>query len=148
ARAEPRHAGAPGMSGAVFPLDAGRARRRERTAGATAAATAAGDWPRTTRVLPWGVAGFMAMIFLVPFDVMTLPVHLPFNSTLDRGVVGLMVLIWLGAALAAGKFAPRFVRSPLNWAVGAFLGAAVLSVVANAHRLMLLGEFQTSLKKI
>jgi O-antigen ligase/polysaccharide polymerase Wzy-like membrane protein len=134
------------MSGAVVALPTGRERERGRER--TAVAAAAGDWPRTTRVLPWSIAGFLTMVFLVPFDVMTLPVHLPFNSTLDRGVVGAMVLIWLGAALVAGKFAPRFVRSPLNWAVGAFLGAAILSVVANAHRLMLLGEFQTSLKKI
>jgi hypothetical protein len=88
------------------------------------------------------------MVFLVPFDAMTLPVHLPFNGTLDRAVVGVMALIWIAAALAAGRFAPRFVRSPLNWAVGGFLGAAILSVAANAPRLVLLGEFQTSLKKI
>src|SRR5262249_37748883 len=116
-RPVPRPAGAPGMSGAVFPFEAGLARRRERTA----VAPAAGAGPRTTRIRPWSIAGSLAMVFLVPFDVMTLPVHLPFNSTLDRAVVGVMVLIWLGAALVAGRYAPRFVRSPLNWAVGGFL---------------------------
>lgn len=29
---------------------------------------AAADWPRTTRLLPWSIAGLIAMIWLTPFD--------------------------------------------------------------------------------
>ena len=29
---------------------------------------AAADWPRTTRLLPWSVAGLIAMVWLTPFD--------------------------------------------------------------------------------
>ena len=37
-----------------------------------AAGPATDLWPRTTRVLPWTIAAFTAMLFLVPFDAMTI----------------------------------------------------------------------------
>ena len=41
-------------------------------------------WPRTRRPLPWLFAGFLATIFLVPFDAIHLKVSLPFSSDFDR----------------------------------------------------------------
>ena len=42
-----------------------------------------GDWPRTTRVLPWMFAGFMALIWLVPFNEIELDGSLPIDLKLD-----------------------------------------------------------------
>ncbi len=33
---------------------------------------AGGDWPRTTRVMPWMIAGFLVILWLVPFNVIQL----------------------------------------------------------------------------
>ncbi len=52
------------------------------------------EWPYTTRLLPWALAGFMAMLFLVPIDAITLPIHLPVNGTLDRPVVIALAMLW------------------------------------------------------
>jgi hypothetical protein len=39
----------------------------------------AGDWPRTTRVLPWMIAAFIAMLWLVPFNQIALAASLPID---------------------------------------------------------------------
>ena len=36
------------------------------------AAARGGDWPHTTRVLPWMIAGFIVMLWLVPFNTVEL----------------------------------------------------------------------------
>src|SRR6185312_5414230 len=69
------------------------------------AAADGGTWPRTTRVLPWMLAAFLAMVWLVPFDSASLPVHLPFESKLDRVVIILMAFVWLAALLVGGRAA-------------------------------------------
>ena len=40
---------------------------------------AAADWPRTTRLLPWSVAGLIAMVWLTPFDQIQLAAGGPFR---------------------------------------------------------------------
>ena len=37
-------------------------------------------WPHTTRALPWALAGFLTMVWLVPFDSISLPVSLPLDT--------------------------------------------------------------------
>jgi O-antigen ligase len=107
-----------------------------------------GAWPRTNRVLPWLVAAFLVMLWLVPFDSASLPVHLPFESKLDRVVLIVIAFFWLAALLVGGKAMPKLRSSPLNWAVGAFLAATILSILVNANQLANLNELSLSVKKL
>jgi hypothetical protein len=80
-----------------------RARRRSPEVLARAAARHAADWPRTTRVLPWALFGFMAMIWLIPFDSVQLPVGGPIDITLDRP----FLVVLAGSATASALCAAR-----------------------------------------
>jgi O-antigen ligase len=55
-----------------------------------AATDAADIWPHTDRLLPWGVAGFITMLMLVPFDAISLPITLPMDAKLDRPVLAVL----------------------------------------------------------
>jgi O-antigen ligase len=107
-----------------------------------------GAWPHTTRVLPWMLAAFLVMLWLVPFDSASLPVHLPFESKLDRLVIIAIAFVWVAALLVGGRGMPKLRSSPLNWAVGGFLVAAVTSIVVNASHLANLDELSLSVKKL
>ena len=41
-------------------------------------------WPRTTRVLPWTLAVFIAPVWLVPFNSLELNASVAIDLTLDR----------------------------------------------------------------
>ena len=60
-----------------------------------------GDWPRTTRVLPWMLAGFIALLWLTPFHQIQLSMSMPIDMKLDRLVLPFVALLWV-LALAAG----------------------------------------------
>ncbi len=64
------------------------------------------DWPRTTRVLPWLLAGFIAMLWLVPFNTIQLAVSMPVDLKLDRLVLPFVVLAWVAAFFGGRAFAP------------------------------------------
>jgi len=106
------------------------------------------DWPHTRRILPWLIALFMGMVFLVPFDSTVLPVNLPFDLELDRIAVGVMGLVWLAVVLAGKPGAPRFHRSPVNLALGALALVAVTSVLVNLQPLANAVELSLALKKL
>ncbi|HWH99909.1 MAG TPA: O-antigen ligase family protein, partial [Propionibacteriaceae bacterium] len=109
-------------------------------------AGAAGDWPRTTRVLPWMLAAFIAMLWLVPFDSIELTASLPIDLKFDRLVLPFFVAIWLLALAAGGKAAPRVRPTWIHAAVGAFVVCAFLSVILNARELNQTLEWELSLK--
>jgi O-antigen ligase len=112
-------------------------------------APGADEWPHTRRVLPWALAGFVSMLFLVPFDAITLPVHLPVNSTLDRPVVVALALLWLSSlALLSGAARPRLRLTPVHGALLAFLAVALLSAVVNIHALAAMDETSLVVKKL
>jgi polysaccharide biosynthesis protein PslJ len=115
---------------------------------ATAVADRVDAWPHTTRVLPWLLAAFLVMLWLVPFDSASLPVNLPFESKLDRVVIIVIAFVWLAALLVGGRSMPKLRSSPLNWAVGGFLVAAVTSILVNASQLVNLDELSLSVKKL
>ena len=66
------------------------------------------DWPNTTRLLPWLLAGFVAIIWLVPFNSIELNASLPIDLTLDRLVLPFVVVAWILALAAGGRAAPRY----------------------------------------
>lgn len=116
--------------------------------GAERVRAAGGDWPRTTRVLPWALSGFLAMLWLVPFDSVALPITLPVDSRLDRFAVIILVGTWIIAALGARELGPRPLRGRVGIAILAFLIVATVSVVANSVMLDRVGEFNLAVKKL
>jgi hypothetical protein len=107
------------------------------------------DWPRTTRVMPWALAGFVAMLFLVPFDAISLPVHLPLDSKLDRPYLIALVMLWFSSlAVVTGAARPRVKITRVHIAAMAFLAICLLSIVVNGAALTNLDELQLTIKKI
>ena len=107
-----------------------------------------GMWPRTTRVLPWLLAMFMAMVWLVPFDAILLNVSLPISMPLDRLLLPVVIGVWLLAFVGGRHTAPRIRLTWIHGAVGAFMTVALLSVVLNAPDLNHTQELMDGLKRI
>lgn len=110
--------------------------------------TDGGMWPRTTRVLPWLLAAFMAMVWLVPFDAILLNISLPITFPLDRLFVPVIIGVWLMAFAGGRRVAPRMTLTWIHAAVGAFMTVALLSVVLNAPDLNHTQELMDGLKRI
>ncbi len=107
------------------------------------------EWPHTRRILPWALAGFMAMIFLVPFDAIDLPINLPLSSTADRPILLALIGLWLlSLAIISGEARPRMQLTRVHVALFAFLGICCLSVVLNGPALANMGEVGLSGKKL
>lgn len=106
-----------------------------------------GDWPHTTRLLPWLIAGFIAMLFLVPVGAVQLPVHLPFDSTVDRLAMLVLVLAWL-LSLGLVPVGPSRRRSPVNLAILVFLLIATVSVLLDFTALSRVEEVGLAVKKL
>ncbi len=118
-------------------------RRKSRLTGRAAA-----DWPRTTRLLPWSIAGLITMFWLTPFDRIQLKMSAPVNITLDRIALPLVAVIWLIAFASGRGAAPRLRITRVHVAAGAFLACAFLSTVLDAHYLNHAGELMLSLKRL
>ena len=136
----PAPAGSPAIA---LPMRAPRVRGAAR-----ALVSHGGDWPRTTRALPWMIAIFIAMLWLVPFDSIQLTVSLPVDLKFDRLVLPFVALTWLLALLSGGPGAPRLRLTWIHVAVGAFVAIAWLSVILDAGSLNQTLELDSSLKKL
>jgi hypothetical protein len=121
-------------------------RRRPSAAGPAPAGD--DDWPNTTRVLPWMIAAFIAMLWLVPFNSIELAVSAPIDLKLDRLVMPFLAGAWVLAMLAGGRMAPRLRITPIHMAIAAFVACAFLSVVLNAGHLNQTLELDLSFKKL
>lgn len=98
------------------------------------------NWPHTRRLTPWLLAGFLTMLFIVPFQGITFKVHLPADLTPDR----LLLIAILGVQIfrVAGSGAKRHRRlGAVEVAVLVFTSVALLSIVLNTGRIFQLGEF-------
>jgi hypothetical protein len=106
----------------------------------------ADDWPYTSRPMPWLLAGFLAMLWLVPIDGVDLRVSLPVDAKIDRFAIALLVVGWV---LFGGDRRPRG-RRPLWFlgALGVYIALAFTSLVANAPRVIRLGELDLSQKQL
>lgn len=104
-------------------------------------------FPRTKRPLPWVLAAFVAMLFLVPIDSTELKVHLPVDSRIDRFALVGVVLAWMWFRGDRRAFM-RTNRSRLFPAAAlAFLAIAVLSLVLDAPRIGNVGELSLAAKR-
>jgi hypothetical protein len=106
------------------------------------------DWPRTTRVLPWLLAGFIAILWLVPFNDIQLNVSTPIDLKFDRLVLPFIIGTWLVAVAVGGRGAPRLRLTWIHAAIGAFAACAFLSVVLDAGNLNRTLEFDDTLKRL
>ena len=109
---------------------------------------ASDPWPRTVRVLPWLLAGFLVVLWTIPFQDILLPIQLPVDARLDRFVLGGIALLWLVSFFAGGEGSPRLHPSMLDIAVLAFIVIAIASVLFNLPALVNVGDLTLSAKKL
>jgi hypothetical protein len=108
----------------------------------------AGDWPRTTRLLPWTIAAMMAVVWLVPFNSIVLQASLPIDLKFDRLVLPVVVGVWLIAIAIGDQHAPRLRSTPVHVALGAVVVLACVSLLLDAGYLNQTLELQTGIKKL
>jgi hypothetical protein len=106
------------------------------------------DWPGTTRALPWMLAGFVAVLFLVPFDGITLNAQLPIELSFDRLVLPFVIGTWAVALIVGGRMAPRIRFTWIHAAIAAFVVLAFVSVILGAHELSNTLELERAFKKL
>lgn len=106
------------------------------------------DWPKTTRVLPWMLAGFLAILWLVPFHAIEFAASLPIDLKLDRLVLPFVVVAWILALAAGRRAAPRVRLTWIHAAIGLFMTVAFLSVILDAGYLNRTLELDLSFKKL
>lgn len=97
------------------------------------------NWPHTKRVMPWLLAAFLVMLFLIPFDGVVLKLHLPADATPDR----LLVVCMAGVLLVTGTAGrPRGRRrmTSVERAVLIFAAVALVSVVLHIDRIYQLNQ--------
>jgi hypothetical protein len=105
-------------------------------------------WPHTTRPLPWMLAGFIAVLWLMPFNTINLNASLPIDLPLDRLILPVIAFVWLIVLIAGGRGSPRVRMTWIHVALGGFLLVALLSVVLDAHYLNQTLELELALKKL
>lgn len=125
---------------AVFEARAAKARKR-------ALAAVADDWPNTSRLLPWGLALFLVVVFLIPFDSVSLPVSLPLGAKLDRPLLMLLVALWL-LSLTDVKGVSRLRMSAVHWAFLGLFVVAVSSLVLDGSTIVMLNELDLAVRKL
>ena len=106
------------------------------------------DWPHTARLLPWMLAGFVAVIWLVPFNAIEIDASTPIDLTLDRLLLPIVAVAWIVAFTAGGRAAPRLQFTWIHAAIGLFVACAFLSVVFDARYLSQTLELELSFKKL
>jgi hypothetical protein len=113
------------------------------------AASVADDWPHTTRLLPWLLAAFVAMLFLVPFDALELPIGLPLDSKLDRLLLVVLIALWLlGMVVLHGRARPRLRLTSVHYAALTFFAVCCIGVGVDGLALANMGEVTLVVKKL
>jgi hypothetical protein len=106
------------------------------------------DWPHTTRVLPWLIAGFLAMLWLVPFNTIMLHSSGPIDLQLDRLALPIIAAVWVMSIALGGREAPQLRITAAHVAFIAFVLLSALSIVVNARSLNFTRELGGSVKQL
>jgi hypothetical protein len=112
------------------------------------AARIADDWPHTRRVLPWLIAAFIAMLWLIPFNTIKLRFSGPIDLQVDRLLLPLIAGAWLVALIAGGRNRPRLKLTAPHYAFITFVLLCAMSIVINVHTLNQTRELDESLKQL
>lgn len=119
------------------------ARRRP----AAYAASRIADWPDTSRLLPWALFGFIAMLWVIPFDSIILPIPTPVDATFDRVFLVALAGVWIFSE--SSKPRDHSVRhSPIHWAFAIFILVSLLSVLLRDETLARVGGLDLSVKQL
>jgi O-Antigen ligase len=110
--------------------------------------TAADDWPRTWRALPWLLALLLCVLWLIPSEAIELPVPFPVDAHPDRFLILGIVAAALAGALASRRYAPTRAAVGISLALLAFVAVALLSLAVNAQMLTSLGELAPGAKQV
>jgi hypothetical protein len=108
----------------------------------------ADDWPRTTRAQPWLLAVFIGLLWLVPFNSVSLAASLPIDLQLDRLVLAAILAVWIASLVVGGLGAPRVYVTPVHVTLGVFVAVACVSVLLNSETLAIARELDQSIKKL
>jgi hypothetical protein len=106
-----------------------------------------GDWPGTTRILPWMLAAFLVMLWLTPFDSIQGRIGSAIDPKLDRLVLLVMALA-LVVSLLAGRRATTRPPALIAVALVGFTAVAFASVAVNLGTLTVLGQVELTTKKL
>jgi O-antigen ligase len=99
--------------------------------------------------MPWMIAVFIGIVFLVPIDGTQFRVHLPFQSRPDRFMLVAMFAVLVLQSLVGGdRLGPPRRMTAATGAVLLFGAAALASVLVNVHRIYLLGELNLVEKQL
>lgn len=98
--------------------------------------------------MPWLIAGFLVMLFLVPFDGVTFKVHLPMDAKPDRVLIGLMIAVWLAQKVTGTLPRPRRRRTAVERAVLVYTSIMLVSIVLNVDRIFQLNELTFAEKRL
>lgn len=128
-----------GQPSSAAPIAHGHAR--------TAPSSRLADWPDTTRLLPWALFGFIAMIWVIPFDSIILPVGTPVDASLDRVFLVAIAAIWL-ISDGVVRRDRSVLRSPVHWSFAIFTLIALLSVLLHGEALVRVGGLDLAIKQL
>lgn len=98
------------------------------------------NWPHTSRPMPWLVAAFLVMLFLIPFDGITFKVHLPMDMKLDRVLIALMLVTIVAGKVTGSLPRARRRRTAVERAILIYVAIALVSIVLNIDRIFQLNE--------
>jgi hypothetical protein len=105
-------------------------------------------WPHTTRVLPWSIAGFMAILWLMPFNTTQLSASLPFDLKFDRLVLPFIMGLWILTLAANRRGAPRVRPTWIHAGIFLFVLVVSVGIVLDARYLDQTMEFDLASKKL
>lgn len=107
-------------------------------------------WPHTRRFLPWALAVFMGLLFLVPIDAILASGNstgsTPVAPTLDRVLLTMIIIGWLVKLHSPRRFATRLTR--VHATVLLFAGLCFLGVALNGFQLGVYQEVMPTIKKL
>ena len=90
----------------------------------------------------------MAIVWLVPFNVIQLSASLPIDLKFDRLYLPFVFVLWALMVAIGGPMAPRIRMTWIHGAIGAFVACAGLSLMFDARYLNQTLELLTSIKKL
>jgi hypothetical protein len=109
----------------------------------------ADDWPHTKRILPWLMAVFLAMVFLVPIDAMSVPLHLGAQGNPDRVLLLVTLGLWIPVLIVGSRrVRPRLRFTRIHLWVFLFLAVCFASLALNGNELAIYTEVSPTVKKL